>query len=75
MSNKRFSIKAFLLRWYFPLLVVFTIFAGLNQQKYPDMIFSSDREGYYMYIAAPFFSGGFANYKPSSDIFTPYPGT
>ena len=75
MSNQASPIQKFLLRWYFPLLVVFTIIAGLNQQKYPDLIFNSDREGYYMYIAAPFFSGGFAHYKPSSDIFTPFPGT
>lgn len=75
MAPQHFSARKLVLQGYFPLLIVFTIFAGLNQQKYPEMIFSSDQEGYYMYIAAPFFSGGFANYKSSSNLFTPYPGT
>lgn len=75
MNARTQRVRRILLRYYFPFLVVFTIFAGINQQKYPDLIFQSDSEGYYMYIAAPFFSGGFDQYKPGSPVYTPYPGT
>jgi len=66
------SVKI-LLRWYFPVLIAFTIFAGFNKHRNPEEIFSSDPEGYYMYLAAPFFSGGFDHYE--SKIYLPYPGT
>lgn len=75
MAPQSIFARKVLLRGYFPLLVLFTIIAGLNQQKYPDLIFSSDAEGYYMYIAAPIFSGGFANYKSPNNLYTPYPGS
>ncbi|HLP93618.1 MAG TPA: hypothetical protein VK168_06255 [Saprospiraceae bacterium] len=75
MSPTTVLARKAVLRLYFPLLVLFTCFAGLHLQRYPDMIFSSDPEGYYMYIAAPFFSGGFDQYKPGSPVYTPFEGT
>ncbi len=75
MTPKAPTVRRFILRHYFSLLAAFTIVAGIHLQKYPDLIFSSDPEGYYMYIAAPFFSGGFNQYKPSSEVYTPYTGT
>lgn len=74
MRLPKIAPSKFLLRWYLPLLAIFTIFSGQYLQKYPDLIFSSDSEGYYMYIAAPFFSGGFANYKSPNNLYTPLPG-
>lgn len=67
--------RKFMLRYYLVFLTVFSILAGNYLIKYPDMVFTSDSEGYYMYIAAPFFNGGFANYKPYSPVYTTYPGT
>ncbi len=75
MSSPQFFAKKFLLRWYFLLLALFTIFAGLKIQKYPDLIFQGDAEGYYMYIAAPFFNGGFAFCKSTDNLYTPLPGS